>query len=55
MRSLKSHFVCCGAFKVGNKGKGGESRLRVSEAAVEEIEVGGEKVGKDEQVRPGGR
>ena len=52
---LKSHFAHCAAFKVSNESKGGEGGLRVAEAAVEEIEVGGEQVGEDEQVRPGGR
>ena len=53
--NMKSHIVSCASFKVGNKSKGGKGRLRVFEAAVEESKVGGEQVGKDEQVRPSRR
>ena len=52
---FKSHFVRCAALEVSNESKGGEGGLRVSEAAKEEVEVGGQQVGEDEQVRPGGR
>ena len=52
---MKSHIVSHASFKVGNKSKGRKGRLRVFEAAMEESKVGGEQVGKDEQVRPGRR
>ena len=40
---------------MSNESKGGEGGLRVSEAAKEEVEVGGQQVREDEQVCPGGR
>ena len=46
----KSHFFNCAAFEICNKSKRWESGLRVFKAANEEGEVGGEKVGEDEQV-----
>ena len=41
-KNIKSHFVNCAAFKVSNKSKRGDGRLRVFEAAMEEVEVGRE-------------
>ena len=49
-KQAKSHFFNCAAFEICNKSKRWESGLRVFEAANEEGEVGGEKVGEDEQV-----